>query len=231
VRFVQLAAGSARPLWRDSQVRTFLAVIAGTVGALAAWLLVVERLPAEPTLREVLFNLVSVITGTGYTSADYNAWGPLAMTLFFVVGLIGGCSGSTVCSVKIFRYQLLFAAISEQVKHLHSPSRVVTARYQGRPVAPDVMDSVIAFFMLFYLTLALSALFLVMIGLEPITAITGAATALANIGPGLGPEIGPVGNFAGLPAPAKWVLTFTMLLGRLEIVSVLVIFTFAFWRD
>jgi trk system potassium uptake protein TrkH len=206
-------------------------VIAGTVGALAAWLLVVERLPAEPTLREVLFNIVSVITGTGFTSTDYNAWGPLAMTAFFVVGLIGGCSGSTVCSVKIFRYQLLFSAISEQVKHLHSPSRVVVARYEGRAVAPDVMDSVIAFFMLFYLTLALSALFLVMIGLEPITAITGAATALANVGPGLGPEIGPVGNFAGLPASAKWVLTVTMLLGRLEIVSVLVIFTFAFWRD
>ena len=152
------------------------------------------------------------------------------MTTFFVVGLVGGCSGSTVCSVKIFRYQLLFSAISAQVNQLHSPSRVFTARYEGRAVAPDVMDSVIAFFMLFYLTLAVSALLLVMIGLEPITAITGAATALANIGPGLGPEIGPVGNFAGLPAAAKWVLTVTMLLGRLEIISVLVIFTSAFWR-
>ncbi len=230
IRFVQLASGSARPLWHDSQVRTFLVVIAVTVGALSAWLLLVERLPAEPTLREVLFNIVSVITGTGFTSTDYNAWGTLAMTTFFVVGLVGGCSGSTVCSVKIFRYQLLFSAISAQVNHLHSPSRVFTARYEGRAVAPDVMDSVIAFFMLFYLTLAVSALLLVMIGLEPITAITGAATALANIGPGLGPEIGPVGNFAGLPAAAKWVLTVTMLLGRLEIISVLVIFTFAFWR-
>jgi len=231
VRFVQLASGSARPLMRDTQVRTFILAIAATVGALSAWLLLVQRLPPEPTLREALFNIVSVFTGTGYTSADYNTWGPLAMTLFFIIGLVGGCSGSTVCSVKIFRYQLLFSAISAQMQHMHSPRRVVTARYEGRPVAPDVMDSVIAFFMLFYLTLALSALLLVMIGLEPITAITGAATALANIGPGLGPEIGPVGNFAGLPTPAKWVLTFTMLLGRLEIMSVLVIFTFAFWRN
>jgi len=191
----------------------------------------VQRLPPEPTLRDALFNIVSVITGTGFTSTDYNAWGPLAMTTFFVVGLIGGCSGSTVCSVKVFRYQLLFSAISAQVKGLHSPNRVFNVRYAGRPVEADVMDSVIAFFMLFYLTLALSALLLVMIGLEPITAITGAATALANIGPGLGPEIGPVGNFAGLPGPAKWVLTVTMLLGRLEIMSVLVIFTFAFWRN
>jgi trk system potassium uptake protein TrkH len=231
VRFVQLASGSARPLMRDSQVRTFLLVIAAAVGVMSAWLLLVQRLPAEPTLREALFNIVSVITGTGFTSTDYNAWGPLAMTLFFIIGLIGGCSGSTVCSVKIFRYQLLFSAISAQVKHLHSPSRVFTPRYEGRPVPPDVMDSVIAFFMLFYLTLAVSALLLVMIGLEPVTAITGAATALANIGPGLGPESGPVGSVAGLPAAAKWVLTATMLLGRLEIMSVLVIFSLAFWRD
>ena len=131
----------------------------------------------------------------------------------------------------MFRYQLLLSAISAQVKHLHSPSRVFEPRYEGRPVAADVMDSVIAFFMLFYLTLAVSALLLVMVGLPPITAITGAATALANIGPGLGPEIGPVGNFASLPAAAKWVLTVTMLLGRLEIMSVLVIFSGAFWRS
>ena len=131
IRFVQLASGSARPLWHDSQVRTFLVVIAVTVGALSAWLLLVERLPAEPTLREVLFNIVSVITGTGFTSTDYNAWGTLAMTTFFVVGLVGGCSGSTVCSVKIFRYQLLFSAISAQVNHLHSPSRVFTAALRG----------------------------------------------------------------------------------------------------
>jgi len=117
------------------------------------------------------------------------------------------------------------------VKRLHSPSRVFTPRYEGRPVADDVMDSVIAFFMLFYLSLAISALSLVLIGLDPITAITGAATALANVGPGLGPEIGPVGNFAGLPDAAKWILIATMLIGRLEIMSVLVLFSVAFWRN
>jgi len=231
IRFVQLASGTARPLVRDTQVHAFLVVIAITVAALSAWLVLVVRLPPEGTIREVLFNIVSVITGTGFTSTDYNLWGPLAMTVFFVIGLVGGCSGSTVFSVKVFRYQLLLSAISAQVKQLHSPSRIFNVRYEGRPVEADVMDSVIAFFMLFYLTLAISALLLVLVGLEPITAITGAATALANIGPGLGPEIGPVGNFAGLPAAAKWVLTVTMLLGRLEIMSVLVLFTAGFWRD
>jgi trk system potassium uptake protein len=133
--------------------------------------------------------------------------------------------------VKIFRYQLLASAISAEVKRLHSPNRTFTPRYEGRPVADDVMDSVIAFFMLFYLSLAISALALVLIGLDPITAITGAATALANVGPGLGPEIGPVGNFAGLPDAAKWILTATMIIGRLEIMSVLVLFSTAFWRS
>ena len=231
IRFVQLASGAARPLLRDTQVRAFLVTILVTVAALSAWLLFVQRLPAERTIREVVFNIVSVITGTGFTSTDYNLWGPLAMTVFFVIGLVGGCSGSTVCSVKIFRYQLLFSTISAHVKQLHSPSRVFNVRYEGRPVEVDVMDSVIAFFMLFYLTLATSALLLVLVGLSPITAISGAATALANIGPGLGPEIGPVGNFAGLPPAAKWILTVTMLLGRLEIMSVLVLFSAAFWRN
>lgn len=231
VRFIQLASGSARPIFADTQVRAFLAIVAVTTGALAAWLVLVQGLPVEPTAREVVFNIVSVITGTGLTSTDYNLWGPLAMTVFFVVGLIGGCSGSTVCSVKVFRYQLLLSAVSAQVQQLHSPSRVFTARYEGRPVEAEVMDSVIAFFMLFYLTLAISGLLLVLIGLDPLTAISGAASALANVGPGLGPHIGPVGNFAGLPDTAKWVLTVTMLLGRLEIMSVLVLFTAAFWRN
>lgn len=230
IRFVQVATGNPGPLFRDSQVRAFLLLVIVTVGGLSTWLVVSGHTALELTVRETLFNIVSVVTGTGFASTDYGAWGALPMTVFFVVGLIGGCSGSTVCSVKIFRYQLLLSAISAEVQRLHSPNRVVLPRYEGRPVAPDVMDSVIAFFMMFYLTLGISAVLLVLIGLSPITAITGAATALANIGPGLGEEIGPVGNFAGLPTAAKWVLTVTMLLGRLEILSVLVLFTPAFWR-
>jgi trk system potassium uptake protein TrkH len=230
VRFVQLSRGTARPLLEDSQIHVFLLLILAVVAMLCAWLAFVLEGPFEQSFREVLFNVVSIITGTGYSSANYDTWGALAMTVFFVIGLIGGCSGSTVCSVKIFRYQLLMSAISAEVKRLHSPSRVFTPRYQGRTVSADVMDSVMAFFMLFFLTLAVIAILLVLLGLPPLVAISGAATALANIGPGLGPEIGPAGNFAGLSAPAKWVLTFAMLLGRLEILSVYVIFTAGFWR-
>jgi trk system potassium uptake protein TrkH len=230
VRFLQLAQGTARPLYRDTQIHGFLLVIGGFTVVLSLYYALRAEGPFEPAFREVLFNVTSIATGTGYSSADYDTWGPMAVTMFFVIGLIGGCSGSTACSVKIFRYQLLLAAISAEVKRLHSPNRVITPRYDGRPVSGEVLNSVMAFFMFFYLSLAVTAVLLVMMGLTPITAISGAATAIANIGPGLGPEIGPAGNFAGLPDAAKWLLSAAMLVGRLELMSVLVIFTAAFWR-
>jgi trk system potassium uptake protein TrkH len=230
VRFIQIAAGTARPLLHDSQVHGFLIVIAVFVAALALWMAPAAEGDFEPVFREALFNVVSIATGTGYASADYNAWGGFAMALFFVIGLIGGCSGSTACSVKIFRYQILLAAIGAEVSRLHSPNRVVTPRYQGRAVDDATLASVMAFFMFFFLTLGMLAVALAVVGLQPITAISGAATALANIGPGLGPEIGPSGNFAGLNDPAKAVLVFAMLLGRLELLSVLVLLMPVFWR-
>jgi trk system potassium uptake protein TrkH len=231
VRYIQLMAGTAQPLWRDTQIRTFLLVITVVVGVLSAWM-AFRRGPGpfEPMFREVLFNIVSNMTGTGYASADYMQWGSFAVAVFFVIGLIGGCSGSTACSVKIFRYQLLLSAVVAQVNRIHSPNRVVTPRYEGRPVPDEVMNSVMAFFMLFFLSLGIFAFLLMLLGVQPITAISGAATALANIGPGLGPEIGPAGNFKDLSDAAKWVLTAAMLLGRLELMTVLVIFTPVFWR-
>jgi len=230
VRYLQLMAGEPRPFWRDTQVKGFFLVIVVFVALLSAWLAARQEGPFEPAFRAVLFNVVSISTGTGYANAAYDGWGPFAVTMFFVLGLIGACSGSTACSVKIFRYQLLLSAISAEVKRMHSPSRVFTPRYDGRPVSQEVLDSVMAFFMFFFLTMAIVAVLLVMVDLEPITAISGAASAIANIGPGLGPEIGPAGNYAGLPDIAKWILTATMLIGRLEVLSVFVLFSVAFWR-
>jgi trk system potassium uptake protein len=232
VRYLQLTAGSARPLFTDPQIQGFLFVVLVFVGTLSAWMALTSgtEAPFEATFRAALFNIVSVITGTGYASTDYGAWGPLAVTMFFVVGLIGGCTGSTACSVKIFRYQILLSAVAAEVRRLYSPRGVFIPRYAGRKVSDEVLNSVIAFFMMFYLTLAVVAVLLVLIGLDPITSISGAATALANIGPGLGPAIGPAGNFAGLPDAAKWLLALAMLLGRLELMTVFVLFTPVFWR-
>jgi trk system potassium uptake protein len=230
VRYVQLLAGSGRPMLRDSQIRYFLAIVAVFTALTAAYVLVHHAVAPEQAFREALFNVISIGTGTGFASVDYAAWGGFAVVTFFVLGLIGGCSGSTTCSVKVFRYQLVLAAINDQIRQLHNPHRVFTLRYQGRRVPEEVLNSVIAFFMMFYLTLGVLAVLLVMLGLTPITAISAAATALANVGPGLGPEIGPAGNFAALPDRAKWVLSAAMLIGRLELLSVYVLFTAAFWR-
>ena len=230
VRYVQLTRGVPTPLFRDSQVRAFMGMVGVVVIILVGWQLLVLDLPFEPALREALFNAASIMTGTGYASVDYQQWGAFCIALFFLIGLVGGCAGSTCCSVKIFRYQLLFSAIKLQIRRIQSPRGVFALRYEGRPVGDDVINSVMAFFVLFFLSLMVISIILALMGLAPITAISGAATALANIGPGLGPEIGPAGNFAGLPDQAKWVLTAAMLIGRLELMSVFVLFTVGFWR-
>lgn len=230
VRYVQIIAGAARPLLLDPQIRGFVATLLGAALLLSAYRTLREGEFTEEMFRDNLFNLTSILTGTGYASADYGAWGPFSTSLFFVIGLIGGCAGSTSCSIKIFRYQVLFAAVATQIRRLHNPNGVFTPRFAGRPIEESVISSVMAFVFFFFITFGFSAVTLAMIGLEPITAISGAATAVANVGPGLGPEIGPTGNFAGLPDSAKWVLSFTMLAGRLEILTVFVLFTPAFWR-
>ena len=231
VRYVQLISGNgATPLLRDSQVRTFFAVVCVLVMVITLWLWQTFHGFSEIGFREALFNVTSIITGTGYASADYMQWGPFAVTMFFFIGLIGGCAGSTACSVKIFRYQLLFTSIKAQIRRLHSPHGVFLPRYQGRPVGDDVLNSVMAFFVAFMVAIGVVGVLLALTGLDFITSISGAATALANVGPGLGNEIGPAGNFAGLNDTAKWILAFAMLIGRLEILAVLTVLSWKFWR-
>ena len=186
---------------------------------------------SETAFREALFNVTSIMTGTGYANADYMTWGTFPVVMFFFIGLVGGCAGSTSCSIKIFRYQLLFASIKSQVRQIHSPHGVFTPRYEGKAVSEDVLNSVMSFFVAFLLLLGITAVLLGMTGLDFITSVSGAATAIANVGPGLGTEIGPAGNFAGLNDPAKWILAIAMFIGRLEIMIVLTILTVAFWRE
>ncbi len=230
IRFVQCARGEPQALFADSQIRCFLAIyLALCVGLVVARLLNGEEL-GERMLREIAFNMASVLTTTGFASTDYTLWGPMAQVLFFCAMMICGCSGSTTGGPKVFRYQLLFAGINAEIRRLHSRSVVVTPRYQGQVISEEVMSSVIAFFMLFFLTLGLGAVGLVLIGLDPVTAISGAATALTNVGPGLGPVIGPAGNFSTLPDSAIWLMSFLMLAGRLELMAVYVLFMPSYWR-
>jgi trk system potassium uptake protein TrkH len=230
VRYVQLLAGTAKPLLYDTQIRAFLVTLLILSVVLALYLSVSQSQASEQSLRKALFNSVSILTGTGYSSADYMKWGPFAVVLFFFAGLVGGCAGSTSCSIKVFRYQLLMASVSAQVRKLHSPSGIFQPRYEGRPVAEDILSSVMAFFVLFFVTLGAIAILLGLTGLDFITSVSGAAAALANVGPGLGPQIGPAGTFAGLNDTAKWILSAAMLIGRLELMAVFVLFTSQFWR-
>ena len=230
VRYVQMLNGNYTSMWKDPQARGFFWTI--FVLVLIAWVVLTTIFPHhwEKSLREALFNITSIISGTGYASVDYMQWGPFLMVMFFYIGLIGGCAGSTACSVKIFRYQLLFAVLKVQLQRIRSPHGVFIARYGGRPVEAEVLSSVIAFFMFFILTLGVLSWALALTGLDFTTAVSGAATAVANIGPGLGDTIGPAGNFSSLNDTAKWILTVGMLVGRLELLVVYVLFTARFWR-
>ncbi|WP_299546025.1 TrkH family potassium uptake protein [uncultured Tateyamaria sp.] len=230
VRFVQLSAGTARPLLQDRQIHVFLVTAFVIVALIAGWNLLQQNAMNEGAVRAALFNTVSLMTGTGYANADYGQWGSFAVAVLFFTGLIGGCAGSTACSIKIFRYQLLFASIKAQLQKTRSPHGIFTPRYAGRPVGEDVLNSVMSFFMFFVVTLGVLSVALAMTGLDFVTALSGAATALANIGPGFGNQIGPSGNFAGLNDTAKWLLAAAMLIGRLELMAVYVIFTLQFWR-
>ncbi|TCP60695.1 trk system potassium uptake protein TrkH [Rhodovulum bhavnagarense] len=230
VRYVQLLAGQPKPLLRDSQIWVYLAIISALVLFLAAFRVMVNDDHYEHAFREGVFNVTSIISGTGYASTDYQLWGNLPVVLFFFIGLIGGCSGSTACSIKVFRYQLLFSAIRVQIKSIHAPHGVFQPRYQGRAVDDEVLSSVMSFFVFFVVTLGTISVLLGATGLDATTALSGAATALANVGPGLGDQIGPAGNFAGLNDTAKWILTVAMFLGRLELLVVYAILTVRFWQ-
>ncbi|NDR56887.1 TrkH family potassium uptake protein [Aliiruegeria sabulilitoris] len=230
VRYVQMVAGSWQAPLRDPQVRAFVGILGTAALLMVLWQVSQSGRDWEPAIRKSLFNVASIITGTGYASEDYMLWGAFPVTLFFFVGLVGGCAGSTACSVKVFRYQLLFGAIMTQVKALHSPRGMFPLRYDGRVVSEDVLNSVMSFFVMFTVTLGALSAALALTGLDFITSVSGAGAALGNIGPGLGPIIGPAGNFADLNTSAKWLLSAGMLIGRLELLVVFALFTVNFWR-
>jgi len=230
VRYIQLVAGTAKPLFLDSQIRAYLVTILIIALLLALYRVTTQTAVAEESLREALFNVTSIISGTGYSSTDYQLWGGTAVVAFFFAGLIGGCAGSTSCSIKVFRYQLLFASVATQVRRLYAPHGIFEPRYEGRPVSEEVLSSVMAFFVLFFVALGVISVLLGLTGLDVVTSVSGAAASLGNIGPGLGDIIGPDGNYAQINDTAKWILAGAMLFGRLELIAVLVLFTAAFWR-
>ncbi len=217
-------------LFKDAQVQGFFLLFMIISLIVAAWLNLHNHYPVLDALRISMFNIVSVLTTTGYGLDDFTAWGPLPTTIFGVIMMIGACSGSTAGGLKIFRIQICFALLKNQIMRLIHPSGVFVQRYNQRPVNEDIVRSVVAFGLTYILTIILIAGSLSAMGLDPVTSISGSITAVANVGPGMGDVIGPTGNFAPLPDTAKWILSFGMLMGRLEILTILVLFFPAFWR-
>jgi len=218
-------------IFRDSQVKRMLATALISAVMVTAWLIVANDFDPWTAFTRAMFNLVSVMTTTGYASVDYSLWGPPAVAIFFFMTFVGGCAGSTAGGLKMFRFEILWQDIVKECRRLLYPHGVFPDMIAGRPATESLVRDVQVFVLCYAVTCAALVLVLACYGLDFITALSGAATALANVGPGLGPVIGPAGNFASLPDGAKWALDAGMILGRLEFETVFVMMTAHFWRD
>ncbi len=222
--------GKPMALFGDSQVRTFTALTIAAVAIMTLFLWHNEIGENWHSFRYAAFTSVSVITGSGFVNTDYGLLGPFASAFVIFVALIGGCSGSTSCGIKVFRLQILYLAVTNQIKRVIYPNGVFTAHYNDRPLSDSTISSVTGYLFLYLLTLAGSGFLLVALGLDITSALSAAAATLANVGPGMGSILGPTGSYAGLSTPQIWVLTVTMMLGRLELLTVYVLFLRKFWQ-
>ncbi len=230
VVFIKAARGSPKALWDDAQVRGFLTFLAAVSFILAVWLTATREIAFVDALRASAFNVTSIVTTTGFVSTDYQLWGAFAVGLFLLLTFVGGCSGSTAGAIKIYRLQVAGILTRSHFLHLISPNRVVTLVYNGRRLPEDVPFSVVAFLAIYMTTVGIFTVLLTAMGLDVVTSLSSAASAMGNVGPGLGAWVGPAGNYASLPAAAKWVLSFAMMLGRLELFTILVLLRPEFWR-
>ncbi|GAB4235891.1 MAG: TrkH family potassium uptake protein [Kiloniellaceae bacterium] len=230
VLYLRVIRGDLRPVFADTQVRWFLTILTIAILFTALWLYRSDLMGPLDALRYSTFNVISVMTGSGFATADYGRWGSFVVAVMFVLMFIGGCAGSTTCGIKIFRLQVLYATAHAQIHRLMQPNGVFFPYYNKKPIPDAVATSVMSFFFLFASCFALLAVGLGLTGLDFVTAVSGAASAIANVGPGLGDVIGPAGNYATLPDSAKLLLSLGMLLGRLELFTVLILLAPSFWR-
>jgi len=228
--YVATLRGNRRALFKDEQVRGLLGLLLVTWLVLGTWYWATTNMHWLDALRHVALNVTSVMTTTGFALGDYSLWGNFALMLFFYLGFVGGCSGSTAGGIKIFRFQVAYILLRANLNQLIHPRAVIKQKYNGHRLDEEIVRSILTFSFFFAITICVIALLLSLLGVDWMTALTGAASTVSGVGPGLGETIGPAGNFAGLPDAAKWILSLGMLLGRLEIITVLVLCVPAFWR-
>lgn len=230
ILFIRMSKGEWKSALKNSQARSFLCFTGIVIAVLTAWLMFAHDTQFGDALRLVSFNVVSVVSTTGYMSQDYTMWGPFAIGCFFILTFIGGCTGSTSGGTKIMRFQIMWSVFKRQMFRLVHPHGVFPITYEGKIVNEETLFSVIVYIFALLLSFAALSIILSLTGLGFVTSISGAATALMNVGPGLGPVIGPAGNFAALPDTAKWALSIGMMLGRLELVTLMVLLSPYLWR-
>ena len=229
IAYIKFLNGNRGIFFSDIQIRTFLKIILISILILSIYLFLDKS--SDLNFRTVLFNVISILTGTGYVNAQFDNWGGFPLIIFIGLMFIGGCAGSTTCGIKIFRFQILYSFVLNQLKKIIYPKGIFVLKYNQSPVDDKFTASIISFiYMYLVIFFAITAL-LSLTGLDFITSISGAATSISNVGPGLGSTIGPNGNFSSLPDISKWILSFGMILGRLELFAILVLFLPSFWRN
>ena len=216
-------------LFNDSQIKTFFKIIIFSIIILTVYLILTKS--NEYNLRSVFFNIISILTGTGYVNAEFDTWGSFTLILFLGLMFIGGCAGSTTCGVKIFRIQILYLFVVNQLKKIIYPKGIFVLKYDQNPIDNKFISSIISFIYMYLVIFFILTALLSLTGLDFVTSISGAATSISNVGPGLGSIIGPNGNFSTLPDISKWILTLGMILGRLELFAILVLFLPSFWKN
>ena len=229
IAYIKFISGNKKILFDDAQIRSFFKIIIFSVAILTIYLAISNS--AELNLRSIFFNIISILTGTGYVNAEFDTWGSFTLILFLGLMFIGGCAGSTTCGVKIFRIQILYLFISNQLKKIIYPKGVFVLKYDQNPIDNKFISSVISFIYMYLVIFFVLTALLSLTGLDFVTSISGAATSISNVGPGLGSIIGPNGDFSSLPNVSKWILTLGMILGRLELFAILVLFLPSFWRN
>ncbi len=232
ISYLKFVHGNKSIFFKDVQIKGLINLILISVLIMFLYLLFIGyESNTLDKIRISSFNVISILSGTGYVTDDFGLWGKFSLIFFLFLMFVGGCAGSTACGIKIFRLQMLFIFLKNQIRKLIYPNSVIISKYNNQKISDNFINSVIVFIFSFLFIFLIIAMLLSISGLDFLTAISGAASAISNVGPGLGDMIGPNGNYKAIPDLSKWILSIGMLLGRLELFAVLVLFFPSFWRN
>ncbi len=232
ISYLKFVQGNKLIFFKDVQIKGLIYLLTFSIMVMFIYLLFINyESSLFDKIRISSFNVISILSGTGYVTDDFGLWGKFSLIFFLLLMFIGGCAGSTACGIKIFRLQMLLIFLKDQTKKLISPNSIIITKYNNQKISDDFINSVIIFIFTFLFIFLIIAMLLSISGLDFITSISGAASSISNVGPGLGDIIGPNGNYKNIPDISKWILSAGMLLGRLELFAVLVLFFPSFWRN